>query len=340
MKKQLILPSFLFFLGIGFLTGSIFLFFLANRSEGKSIQDELVSPLVVESPQSANLNTDLFTQIKKEKTTDKYPPNEYFPANFDPVDHTDLELSAQAFAVMDRKEKTLIMGKNINNEKQIASLTKVATAIVALENEKLDRQIAISKRASEVGEAFMGVSEGEIYTLEDLLYGLLLVSGNDAAEAIADSLGRGRNWFVNVMNQKAYTLGMRDTYFVNPTGLDEDSVQTSSFSSALDLLALTNYALGNDTFAKIVSTKYKEITYKQYIHKGIYLENLISFDRTYPGIKGVKTGNTDFAGQTLISYAQHNAREIIVVLLDSQATRDDAIKIYKWIFEGKREPGN
>lgn len=332
MKKLFLLPSIFLILGFLFLGASLFIFISPSLST-ETVADGLVSPIISEPPISDLFKVGIYDQIKKEKTTDNYPPNKYFPKNLKPAYTTDLDLKAKSYAVMDRDTGKLLMAKDVTAEKQIASLTKIMTALVALEKEQLDREIIVSKKAAEIGESVMGLTIGERYTVEELLYGLLLVSGNDAAEALADSLGRGRFWFIEEMNKKAVGLGLKDTYFVNPTGLDGETRETSSFSTALDLLGLTNYALNNKQFAEIVSTKYHTIFYKQDFHKQIFLENILNFDRTYPGIKGVKTGNTDFAGQTLVSYAEYEGRRIIVVLLDSTATRDDAIKIYKYIFE-------
>lgn len=334
MRKQLIFPSVLLTIGLLFIIVSLFLFIWPKNSQGAP---ELISPLVSEPGVETIFKNNIYEQIKKEKTTDSYPPNEYFPQNSSPETTIDLNLSAKAYAVMDRDSRQLLLAKNQTSEKQIASLTKVMTAVVALDKEKLDREIVISKAAAQIGESVMGVSYGERYTLDELLNGLLMVSANDAAEAIAQSLGRGRYWFIEEMNKKAYGLGMKDTYFVNPTGLDEETAETSTFSTALDLLGLTNYALSKEKFAQIVAIKYETIPYKEDSHKQIFLDNLINFNLTYPGIKGVKTGNTDFAGQTLISYCEHQNRKIIVVLLDSQATRDDAVKIYRYIFEGRTD---
>ena len=298
----------------------------------------MISPVAYDTQEYELFKDEDYSTVQSRKTIDNYPPNEYFPTNLTPgKSPTELDIQANAYAVMDRQTGELLLGKNIAQEKQIASLTKVMTAIVALDKERLDREIVVSKTASEVGEATMGLTYGERYTLEELLYGLLMISGNDAAEAVATSLGRGRNWFINEMNKKALQLGLFDTYFVNPTGLDGDSSKTSTFSTALDLLALSNYALQNDTFSEIVATKYHTIDYSENYHKAVFLENLINFNLTYPGIKGVKTGNTEFAGQTLISYAENNGRQILVVLLDSSATRDDAIRIYQYIFEGNMQ---
>lgn len=316
------------------LIGLIFLFFIVGKSQGKDSVD-LISPIITEPPIEEIFKGSSYQRTKTEKTTDNYPPNDYFPKNLEASSSIDLNLSAKSYAVMDLDKRELLLGKDITSRKQIASLTKVMTAVVAMEKDKLEREIVITKNAGEIGEAVMGVSPGEKYTLEDILYGLLMVSGNDAAEAIAQSLGRGRYWFIEEMNKKAYGLGMKDTYYVNPTGLDEETKEKSTFSTALDLLALTNYALKKEKFSEIVATKYYVIPYKEDNHKQIFLNNILSFDRTYPGIKGVKTGNTDFAGQTLISFAENNGRRIVAVILDSQATRDDAVKIFRYVFEGK-----
>lgn len=329
--RKISLPAILFIVSIILFLSAGFLFLSSSVLSNESV---IISPVVSDISASNPFETDLFSKVKSQKTLDNYPPNSYFPKNTLPTDNHDLDIKAKSYAVMDRDTKELILGKNITTESQIASLTKVMTAVVALEKEKPDKEIVISKLASTVGEATIGLTYGESYTLTELLYGLLMVSGNDAAESIAASLGRGRNWFIGEMNKRAQDLGMYDTYFVNPTGLDGDTKEESTFSTSLDLLALTDYALNNKTFAEIVSTKYHTIDYKVNYHKAIYLENLISFDATYPGILGVKTGNTDFAGQTLISYAENNGRRIIVVILGSEGTRDDAIKIYKYIFEG------
>lgn len=192
----------------------------------------------------------------------------------------------------------------------------------------------------------MGLSAGERLNGEELLYGLMLPSGNDAAETLAEGIGikfamennlevdrvKGRNWFVSEMNRKAQSLGLYDTFFFNPTGLDEESRESSSFSTALDLLALTNYALSNPTFAKIAATRSYQMPFKEGFHKAIYLENILQMDKSFPGIKGVKPGNSVFARETLVSYADLDGRKIIVILLGSRYTKDDVVKIYKRVF--------
>ena len=244
----------------------------------------------------------------------------------------DLVVDAQAYAVMERKEQELLLAKNITGELSIASVTKIMTAIVVLEKAELNMEIRVSSTSASIGEAEMGLVAGEILTVEELLYGLMLPSANDAAEALAESIGRGRMSFILEMNQKAQVLGLFDTYFFNPTGLDGESKQTTSFSTALDLLALANYALENAKFAEIVSTYEKILAFKADKHKAFFLYNILQLDKSYPGIKGIKPGNTDFAQETLVSYAENSGKQIIVVLLGARHSRDEVIKIYDYIF--------
>jgi len=332
MTRVLTLPVVIFVLSVALLVASGFLFFVAGKSFGVESSSELIAPVEIEPSAEKLFTTSVFDKVRMEKTTDNYPPSNYFPVNVKALTEVDLELTAATYAVMDRDTRELLIARNHTSERQIASLTKVMTALVAMDKEKMDKMLVVPQVAAEVGEAEMGLSAGEQVQLEDLLYGLLMVSGNDAAETIARGTGRGRYWFIEEMNKKAYSIGLKDTYFVNPTGLDEETQEKSSFSTALDLLALVNYALTKPEFAEIVGTKYHEIYYKENYHKAFFLDNILSFDLTYPGIKGVKTGNTDFAGQTLISYVEHKGRRILVVLLGSSASRDDVVKIYKWVF--------
>lgn len=289
---------------------------------------------------------DLHQKIIENKTIGNYPPNEFFPNQHFPLFQDDLDISARAYAVMDRDAGELLYAKNLTQELPIASITKIMTAIVALENAKESDLFTVYPYAVSLGEATMNLTLGERLSLEKLLYGLMLPSGNDAAETIAMNVGmeklkimgraatpeEGREWFLGEMNKKAQQLGMLDTYFFNPTGLDEETKELSSFSTPLDLLALTNYALSMPTFAKIVSTKRINLPKKDGLHKAYYLENILQLDGSFEGIKGVKPGNSIYARETLISYAERDGKKIIVVLLGSRYTKDDAVKIYKRIF--------
>jgi len=271
-------------------------------------------------------------EVLDKKTVDAYPANEYFPSSLSPR-FTDMpEIKATAYAVMDRTSRELLVAKNLTLEHPIASVTKIMTAVVALDAADLDLELRVSSPAAEIGEASMGLTSGELVTVHELLYGLLLPSGNDAAETLAEGLVGGRTNFLRAMNEKATALGLFDTYFFNPSGLDGDTRETTTFSTPLDLLALTNYALTNPTLAEIVATRYKEIPYVESKHKTFYLNNILQLDASYPGVKGVKPGITDFAGETLVSYAENGDTQIIIVLLGTQYSRDEVIKLYDYVF--------
>ncbi len=270
--------------------------------------------------------------IFDKKTRDHYPPNEYFPTSLEPI-FTGIDIETKAYAVMDRGEKKLLAGKHITQELPIASTAKIMTAVVALEKGSLSDELTVSSYTASIGEASMGLTAGEIVRVEDLLYGLMLPSGNDAAEALAEGLGPGRFAFISAMNEKAQSLGLYDTYFFNTTGLDGVTLESTTFSTALDLLALTNYALNNPVFAEIVSSHYHEVPYSEGKHKAFYMENILQLERSYPGIKGVKPGITDFAGETLVSYAENGGKELIIVLLGSHNTRDNVVKLYDYIYD-------
>jgi len=195
------------------------------------------------------------------------------------------------------------------------------TAIVALERGQLDQQIIISQRAAEIGEDTMGTSVGERYTLEELLYGLLLPSGNDAAEAIAEGLTDGRRErFIEWMNLKVWELGLEDTVFVNPSGLDGDG---RHYGSAYDLLVIARHALRTSPkFREIVATTDYEIPYSS-DHKYLYLQNQTNLLRTYPGVVGVKPGWTPEAGLCLVTAAERDGHTLIGVILDSPDRRGE-----------------
>lgn len=298
----------------------------------------VVSPLSEEAFKDTEQYRFVFDQ---KTTTESFPPNDYFPLSLSPELPEAPDINAQAYGVMDRSTRKLLVGKNITEELPIASVTKIMTAVVALENADLDKEITVSSSAADIGEAEMGLTAGERVSVEQLLYGLMLPSGNDAAETLAEGVSTSRTSFIIAMNETGKRLGLYDTYYFNPSGLDGKSVETTSFSTVLDLFALTNYALNNPTFSKIVSTYYHEFPYEEGKHKAFYLYNILQLDKTYPGIKGVKPGNTDFAKETLVSYAENGGRELILVLLGTQNSRDEAIKLYDYIFRslGVAVPG-
>jgi D-alanyl-D-alanine carboxypeptidase len=229
------------------------------------------------------------------------------------------ELTAKASLSYDLTTDSLLYEKNSKMRLPMASLTKIMTAIVAIENFDLSKEITINKKEAEIGENTMGLSEGETAAVEDLLYGLILHSGNDASEALARGSVFGRDNFVYLMNKKAEELGLTDTRFTNPSGLEGDGNQ---YSTAYDLLVITKYALANPEFAKIVSTPIHEIPYSDK-HKAFYLYNETNLLTSYPGVKGVKTGYTYEAGLCLVTYLEYEGHKIIAILLNAQNRREE-----------------
>lgn len=249
-----------------------------------------------------------------------------------------IELSAQAALIYDLTEDEELYEKNSEIRLPIASLTKIMTAVIALENKKQDDRYYVSK-SDLVGENSMGLTPGEVLTLEELLYGLILPSGNDAAEVLASSFVGGREAFIQAMNQKAASLGLSNTNFTNPSGLEGDGKQ---YSTANDLLVITRYAIKNfPLFREVVSTVEKEIPYSSG-HKYFYLYNETNLLTSYPGVRGVKTGYTPEAGLCLVTYLDYEGHEIIGVLLGSENRRQEMKDLldYSLRLEGINPPSH
>lgn len=241
------------------------------------------------------------------------------------------EISAKSALVYDLTTDKVIYSKNPREKLPIASLVKIMTAIVALESGKLTDVYSVSEIASRIGENSMGLTKGEKLSLEELLYGLLLVSGNDAAETIAENFPGGRENFIKAMNDKAKTLGLVDTLFINPSGLEEDEKQ--EYSTAYDLLVMTKYALSIPKFAEIVSTYEYVIPYSNN-HKAFFLYNDTNLLTSYPGVKGVKPGYTPEAGLCLVTYVENGGHKLIGVILGSQSRREEMRELLNYSFKG------
>ena len=229
------------------------------------------------------------------------------------------ELTAKGILMFDLNANTTLYERAPKTRMPMASLTKIMTAIIALENKKPDNRYSVSPEAI-VGENSMGLAAGEVHTLENLLYGLMLPSGNDAAEVIARNYPGGRQEFINAMNNKAKALGLTDTNFTNPSGLQGDGNQ---YTTAYDLLVMTRYAIEHfPEFIKITST-YEHHIPATNLHKEYYLYNETNLLTSYDGVKGVKTGYTPEAGLCLVTYIDYQGQRIIGVLLNSESRREE-----------------
>lgn len=229
------------------------------------------------------------------------------------------QITAQSGLMFDIDSQKVLFGKEPNKRLPMASLTKVMTAVVALEHKKTNDEYLVNQQDL-VGENSMGLTSGEILNLDELLYGLMLASGNDAAETIASNFEGGRSSFIVAMNDKAKSLGLTNTHFTNPTGLEGDGNQ---YTTVYDLMVITQFALAHFAeFKQIVSTFDYDIPYSDK-HKEFYLENETNLISSYPGVKGVKDGYTPEAGLCLITYLDYKDKHFIGVILGSENRRDE-----------------
>jgi len=214
----------------------------------------------------------------------------------------------------------------------IASLTKIMTALIALESVPLEQRMIISYQAAQVGEATMNLAAGEKLALEELLYGLMLVSGNDAAFAIAENVAGRNSLFINLMNEKAHSLGLKKTKFYNPHGLDQEGSQ-NNHSTAYELAILAKYTLDKfPKFRNIVGTSHIILDANEN-HKQYFLENNLGLDKTYPGLIGIKPGYTDSALYCLVGLIEKSNEEILVILLNSPHLKQDLVSLLSYWLE-------
>ncbi len=230
-------------------------------------------------------------------------------------------VSAASAVLMDASSGRVLYEKDAHTQRLIASTTKLMTALVAVESTELDKVITMKPEYQAEGSS-MYLRFGEELKLEELLYGLLLASGNDAALAIAGGCGGDVETFVGWMNDKAAELGMEDTHFVNPNGLDHEE----HYSSAYDLALLGRAVLENETLSKLVSTRSITVA-------GRSLSNHNKLLWRYEGCTGMKTGYTDAAGRTLVSSARRDGQELICVTLKAPDDWSDHAKLLDYGFQ-------
>ena len=233
----------------------------------------------------------------------------------------ELAVSAKAAILMHADSGRVLYEKNADEHMLIASTTKIMTAIVVLEHCELDDLVEVDSRSAGIEGSSMYLKAGESYTVEDLLYGLLLVSGNDAASALALHVADSMEEFAELMNSKAAELGMTESSFKNAHGLDEEG----HYSTARDMAKLAAYCMGNEDFARIAGTVSHTVGEQTLVNHNRLL-------REYDGCLGLKTGYTMAAGRTLVTCAERDGARYVCVTLNDPDDWDDHKALYDWAF--------
>lgn len=237
------------------------------------------------------------------------------------------DTSALHIAIIDDASGQLIYGEQPYTEVPQASTTKIATTIVALErttdlSQRINVTVSASAMVARDGSSTMGIEPGRTVSLDTLLHGMMLPSGNDAAEQVALSLGGSREQYVGWMNQEAAALGLKDTHFVNPSGMDA----AGHYSSAYDMAMLARYAMRNATFRELAAAT-------TYSGDGFRMSNLNRLLGVYPGADGVKIGFTDAAQKTIVASAVRDGHRVFVSLMHSQDLPGDCTALFNWVWD-------
>ena len=232
-----------------------------------------------------------------------------------------VETSAASAILMDADSGRVLYERNADRKMLIASTTKILTALVAIEEGDLHDTVKVSREAAYTEGSAMYLTEGETLTLETLLYGLLLCSGNDAAVAVAQHVGGSVKGFVALMNEKAQELGMEHSSFANPNGLDDEQ----HYSTARDMAKLARAALENETLMRIASTRSVTIG-------GRTMTNHNKLLHYVDGCLGLKTGYTKAAGRTLVSCVERNGQRLVAVTLQDGNDWADHAALYDYGF--------
>ncbi|MGI2295766.1 D-alanyl-D-alanine carboxypeptidase family protein [Paenibacillus sp. GXUN7292] len=243
-------------------------------------------------------------------------------------DLNEVDTSAKASALIDVTSGRLLHSENGDKPMRIASLTKIMTAIVAIEHGNLQDMVKVNKSAVGKEGSSIYIQLNEEMSLSNLLYGLMLRSGNDAAVAIAEHVGGSEEGFVHLMNEKASYIGLANTSFKNPHGLDQDG----HYSTANDLAVLTAYALKNKAFAEIVKSKEKTAPnpHEDWDYRWKNKNKMLTL---YEGADGVKTGYTKKALRCLVSSATRNKHQLVAVTIAAGDDWNDHRLMLDWGFE-------
>lgn len=234
----------------------------------------------------------------------------------------DMQLNAKSAVLIDAENGRILYGKNEREKLPMASTTKIMTCIIAIENGKMDDIVDVSEYAASMPDVQLNINKGEKYYFKDLLYSLMLESHNDTAVAIAEHIGGSTEGFAGMMNEKAYSIGVFDTHFVTPNGLDSDE----HYSTAYDMALIASYALENDTFMEIINTPAH--TFSDIDGKRCFtVNNKDAFLGMMDGAVGVKTGFTGNAGYCFVGAVYKDNKKFVSAVL---ASGWPPHKTYKW----------
>lgn len=301
--QKIVMGSYLvslFLLAVGFLTAtSKTTKMVESRATFLSNKEELSAQVVSETLQNQNI-----PRLINSQTT---PP----------------QLTAQAALIIDYSSGAMLFQKNIHQQLSPASTTKIMTALVGVEHFKPADSLTVPTQAL-VGGSSMGLVSGERITFRSLLYGMMLNSGNDAAYSIALNYPGGLESFVERMNQKAQSLGLKDTHFTNPAGFDA----TDHFSTASDLIKIARVVVDDSQLSKVVSTK--ETSVISLDNQSHFLRNINKL-LSENGVVGIKTGYTQNSGENLVGLVERNDHKLLTVVLHSQDRFSETKALIDWV---------
>ncbi|MGM0874048.1 MAG: D-alanyl-D-alanine carboxypeptidase family protein [Bacillota bacterium] len=246
-----------------------------------------------------------------------------------PLHSSAIGVSAKTAILIEQESGRILYEKEAHTKMRIASITKIMTAILAIESGKLNEMVNVSEKALQAEGSAIYLQKGEKIKLEDLVYGLMLRSGNDAAVAIAEHVGGSLEGFVVMMNQKAEEIGMTNTEFANPHGLDD---QENHYSTAYDMAILTQYAMQNETYQKISGTETHRAPNPNEKWDRVWHNKNKLLTRLYEYSTGGKTGYTSRAKRTLVSTASKNGFNTIVVTLNDPNDWEDHMNLHNYAF--------
>ncbi len=270
----------------------------------------------IKTSNGADVSEAKLRKIIAENKEKYYPKTDWLGRN-----PQNLQLSSKGAVILDYETRQVLLDNNMHTKLPPASITKVLTSLVALENFDKKKLCTVSQAAADTEPYKIVMKAGEQLSVEDLVYGMMMISANDAAEVIAECDPGGKSAFMDKMNQKVKELGLTDSHFVTPNGLDDPE----HFASAFDMATITEYAIRTQpdflTYMGRVDDYSVAGTDHNEPHSYYQLSTLI---KTFPGMEGAKTGFTYDAGNTYIGVASRDSRRVIIVYFDAFSKTYDA----------------